>query len=232
MKRLTVVLIGIAILLLASGCRRADPRLAGLSRMEEPSGNVDIAELQAVIDEYGDIVQEKISAGVRQAQYLKLLAHEYIRQEMYGLALEALEEAIAIEPQNQVLHQLAGVSAAYVAKAQGRAADREEYYAISERHYLRAVELAPNYEEAHYGLAVLYLLELNEPLKALPYIDHVLELSSNDTSALFLRANAEVSLGNYDAAIDAYDTIIQEASDDEARRRAQRTRDLLMGGSP
>ena len=231
MKPMRVCLIALILLSLLTGCDRNDPRLAGMQRLESASENpASIDELIAVIDEYAGVVNEKIQAGIQQAQYLKYLAHEYTRHEMYSLALEALEEAILLEPQNQVLHQLAGASAAYVAKAQGRVVLRDEYYAMAERYYLRAVELSPDYMEAHYALAVLYLFELEEPENALPHIERVLELSPNHISALFVHANTEISLGNLDAAIESYDTIMRIADDREDRERAARNRALILGG--
>ena len=231
MKPLRAGLLTLSCFVFLAGCGRDDPRLAGMQLIESGSEEpATIDELQAVIDEYAQVVNEKIQAGIRQAQYLKYLAHEYTRNEMYGLALEALEEALLLEPQNQVLHQLAGASAAYVAKAQGRSVLRNEYFTTAERHYMRAIELSPDYTEAHYALSVLYQYELGEPENALPHVERVLELSPNNVPALFVQANAQISLGDIDAAIEAYDAIIRYGDDREDRERAARNRRLILGG--
>jgi len=218
-------------LLFIAACQRQEPRLAALQRAESASPNpVGIEELESVIEEYAGVVNDKVDAGIRQAQYLKYLGQEYMRNEMYGLALSALEEAIDLEPQNQVLQELAGICSAYMAKAQGREEAKNEYYAMAEQYYLRAIELAPDYLEANYGLAVLYVFELDRPLEALPYIERSLEISPNDVPALFLLANANVAIGDFDAAIDAYDRIIRTADDRQLREEAARNRQLLVGG--
>ena len=214
-----------------TGCQREDPRLIGLQRLESASPSpADTEELEAVIEEYGRVVSEKIEAGIRQAQYLKLLAHEYLRNQMYGLSLSALQDAIDLEPENQILQELAGASAAYMAKAQGDEQAREHYFSMAESYYLRAIELTPDYREANYGLAVLYVFELDEPLEALPYIEHVLEITPDDVDALFVLANANVAIGDFDAAIEAYDRIIRVADDAGSKERAAQNRQLLLGG--
>lgn len=221
-------------LILLTGCAREDPRLANLKTMENPgivSGPERVRELEKLIEDYQEIVNQKIQAGVRQAGYLKLLSQEYVRQELFGLALETLEEAIFLEPQNQVLHQLAGVSAAYVAKAQGTQASRDSYLEIAERHYIRSVELDPNYLDALYSLAILYVFEMDEPYNALTYLDALLARSTKHIPALFVFARAHAELGNLDEAVRAYDVIIEEADDREVRQRAERNRQLLLGGS-
>lgn len=228
---------GIAALLSASlllaGCQRRDARLSSLAATEpSPPSAERIRELRALIEEYGEVVTSKVHAASRQADYLRLLAVEYLRQELYGPALAALEEAIVITPRNHVLHQLAGAASGHSAKAQGRAEERMAYYSRAEAHYLRSVELSPGYIDGLYGLAVLYVFELGRPLAAVEYLDQILSRSANHTPALFVLARARVELGEVDRAVAAYDRIIAQAPDQDSRARARRNRQLLLGGSP
>ncbi|MFW6312557.1 MAG: hypothetical protein ACOC2N_01570, partial [Spirochaetota bacterium] len=71
----------IAAALLLASCEREDPRLESLVNLEpSPPSRERIEELKEVVDSYGEIVGEKIDAAYQQADALKLLAQEYIRQ--------------------------------------------------------------------------------------------------------------------------------------------------------
>ncbi len=228
----TLALVTTLMLALAlASCGRDDARLTSMRNLEpEPPSEDRIEELRRTIEEYEEIVADAIEAAIREADALKLLGQEYMRQELYGPALDAFEEAIRIEPRNQVLHYLAAVAAGLVGKAQARPDVRAEYLRLAERSYLQAIEVAPDYLDARYGLGILYVFELGEPVKAIPHLERALEISENHAPSLFVLARAHVALGNVDEAVDAYDRIIRTAPGDEMRRRAERNRQLLLGG--
>ncbi len=214
-------------------CSREDPRVQGLVNLEpDPPSSDRIRELEALVDQHGETVSRKIEAGLKQADALRLLAQEYIRHELYGPALDALEEAIRMQPQNHVLHYLAGACAGFIGKAQARPDRREEYLARAERSYRTSLELSPDYIDGRYALAVLYAFELDRPLEAIVQLRRILERSSGHVPSLFVLARAHVVLGNLDEAVVAYDRIIAARVDEETRRAAERNRRLLLGGSP
>lgn len=228
MLRLAVITAGLLILM---SCTREDPRLASLVATESSTvtGAERIRELESVVEEYGQIVSEKVDAAMRQASYLRLLSVEYMRQELYGPALKSLEEAIQIEPQNPILHYYAGVSAGHLAKAQARPEARSNFLGMAERSYLRAIELDPTYHDALYAVSVLYVFELNQPERAIPHLTALLDRSPGNSSALFLVARAHAALGSVDEALAAYDRIIETATDTEIKEAARRNRRLLTG---
>ncbi len=225
----------LAILLLVlatASCRREDARLRSMINLEpSPPPEERVEQLREVIGEHEAMVAQALQSAMKQADALKLLAQEYMRQELYGPALDALDEAIRIEPRNQILHHLAGVAAGFLGKSQAEPQVRSAYYARAERSYELAIEAAPNYTDARYGLAVLYVFEIGEPVKAIPHLEHVLERNESHVPSLFVLARAHVALGNIDDAIGAYDRVIRVATDRETRRRAERNRRLLLGGS-
>ena len=210
-----------------------DPRMDALLQMEQPSelapSRERIDELKAIIAEYEQIVGEKVYAAVKQASYLKLLAQEYLRHELYGPALETIEEAILIEPRNQVLHQLAGVCAAYLAKAQARDEMRVHYLIMAERFYTASLEIDPNYRDGLYALGTLYHFEMGRHLDAINVLERLLDRLPNHVQALFVLARAHAALGNVDDAIRAYDRIIENAAENAAAEQARRNRLLLLG---
>ncbi len=213
-------------------CEHEDPRLESLQNLEpSPPSRERVEELREVVDRYGEIVGEKIDAAYQQTDALKLLAQEFIRQQLYGPALDALEEAIRISPRNHVLHYLTGVTAGFLGKSQSREDLRMDYLRQAERAYQLAIEIEPNYIDGRYGLAVLYVFELGEPVKAIPHLEHVLSRSEGHVPSLFVLARAHAALGNVDDAIAAYDRIITVAPDEATRERAERNRRLLLGGA-
>ena len=216
--------------LIAASCDRG-PDVSGLAALDGggPPSTERIEELRRLVDEHGRVVSEKVQAVGRQADFLKLLSQAYIQQGLFGPAYDALEEALVLQPGNPVLHQLAGVSAANIGKAQGRPSVRAEYYAIAEHHYRRSVDIDPGYIDALYGLSVLYVFELSRPIDAIPYLERILERSVAHEAALFVLARAHVELGNREAAVNAYDRIVARSPDAESRARADRNRRLLAG---
>jgi tetratricopeptide (TPR) repeat protein len=227
---------GLALILVvatvASSCSR-DPRVDALIQMEPPTevatSRERIDELKAIIAEYEKIVGEKVHAAVKQASYLKLLAQEYLRNELYGPALETIEEAILIEPRNQVLFELAGVCAAYLAKAQAREDERARYLVMAERFYLASLEIDPNYRDGLYALATLYHFEMGRHLDSIRVLERLLEIRPNHIQALFILARANAALGKIDEAVRAYDQIIEESGDRGVAEQARRNRLLLLG---
>ncbi|MFP4377577.1 MAG: tetratricopeptide repeat protein [Spirochaetales bacterium] len=219
---------------LLGACEQQDNRVSRIAQMDGQSGPASparIAELEELLEEYAELAAEQVQTLSRSADTLKLLSQAYLQQRMFGPALDSLERALVIEPENQTLHQLAGASAGFVAKAQSRAAERQRYFDMAEFHYQRAIEIEPDFIDARYGLAVLYAFELNEPANALPHLEAILARNELHVPSLFVLARANVQLGNIDAAIDAYDTIIERAAEDEDRERARRNRQLLVGSS-
>ena len=213
-------------------CNR-DPRLDSLLQMEPtpelPTSRERTEELKAIIAEYEEVVNEKIYAAVKQASYLKLLAQEYMRAELFGPALETIEEAILIEPRNKVLHQLAGVCAAYLGKSRARDEERSRYLTMAERFYLASIEIDPDYRDGLYALGTLYHFELGRHLEAVAVLERLLDRIPNHVQALFVLARAHAALGNVDDAIRAYETIIDNAPDHGVAEQARRFRLLLQG---
>ena len=230
-RGVTLAIALIAVLVILAGCERPDPRLQSMIGLEPevPSAS-RVEELEELVEEYGDLVGQRIEAGLRQADAMKLLAQEYMRQQLYGPAFDVLQEAVDIQPENHILHYLAAASAGVIGKSQSDLVERDEILRRSERHYLRAIELEPDYTDALYGLAVLYAFELNEPLAAIAPLERILDRNESNISALFVLARSHVALGSLDDAVNAYDRIIEISPDREERERAERNRTLLLGG--
>ncbi|MFP4152183.1 MAG: hypothetical protein ACLFSV_05015 [Alkalispirochaeta sp.] len=189
-----------------------------------------IAELREEIRRYEDAVEEMVQNYGRIASYQKLLAHELIQAEMYGPALEALERAMDLQPENPVLFYFAGVASARTAR--GHILDGEEtrYLDTAERLFSEALELRPDYKDALFGMAVLLAFDLNETERAVEYSRRLFELETGDPSVAFLHANVLVRNGRIEEAIAIYDDLAGSAPGADQRQRARENRDALLGG--
>ena len=228
-----------AVLLAASlaGCRRPGAGWLEPLKALEPGGaptNAAIEDLKRGIDRYQAEVDRKVSAAQNLGVYWKMLALKYVDNGMFGLALDALDEAAAVYPENPILFQYMGVSAARAAKGLvADAAEQGRLYARSEAAYRRAIFLDPTYVAALYGLAVLLAMELGRPAEAAPLVATVLEREPKNLDALFLLGRIAYAGGRYEDAVDCYDRILATrpperlAAQAEANRR--QAKEALFG---
>lgn len=230
LARLAVLLMAVAVVLPA--CRREDePMLRELVALESPEYGAEevsdqrIRELRQAISELEETVARKVEATEKIGEYHRILAVEYIGRSMYGPALDHLREAIRLEPENPVLAYWAAVAAGRLAKAMMEPPERERYFEYAERSYLRALELNPRYISAMYGLAVLYVFELERPQEAEPLLHEVLRRQSRNVQAMAVLAHAYAASGKLEEAAEMYGRIAETTSDENLRREAIRNRD-------
>jgi cytochrome c-type biogenesis protein CcmH/NrfG len=222
-------------LVLASlaGCRRSGAGWIEPLKTLEPGGlptNAAIEELKKGIDRYQAEVDRKVSAAQNLGVYWKMLALKYVDNGMYGLALHALDEAAAVYPENPILFQYMGVSAARAAKGLvADAAEQAQLYARSEAAYRRAIFLEPDYVNALYGLAVLLALELDRVEEAKPLLAAVLEREPKNLDALFLLGSIAYADGRYEDAVDFFDRILATRPPEAIRTQAERNRQQAKG---
>lgn len=236
-RRLRCVSLAAAALLLVlalAGCaRREDPRLAFLEETEPrpfegvPVGEERIAELRGEIARLGEEARQQAARYGRIASYQKLLAWELMQLELFGPALDALDEALEIQTENAVLYQLAAVCSARLAKADVAETD-VGMLQRAERLYRRALDLRPEFQEALYGISVLLAFELERPEEALEYARELARIETGEPNVRFLLANILVRVGELDEAADVYADLARTAPAAEQRRRAERNRQELL----
>ncbi|MCX7031744.1 MAG: tetratricopeptide repeat protein [Spirochaetes bacterium] len=216
-----------------AGCRRSGAGWIEPLKTLEPGGtpsNAAIEELRKGIDRYQAEVDRKVSAAQNLGVYWKMLALKYVDNGMFVLALDALDEAVAVYPENPILFQYMGVSAARAAK--GRVADAAEQarlLARAEAAYRRAIFLDPTYVNALYGLSVLLALELDRPADAEPLLATVLEREPKNLDALFLLGRIAYAGGRYEDAVDCYDRILAARPPEKLRDQAEQNMRQVKG---
>jgi len=204
-------------------------RIAALSPRGAPPQSIE--DLRAAIDLYGKKIEEHIQDAGKTGVYWKLLASRLMegKEPMYGEALDALQHALRYYPEDESIHYLIGISAGNMARAEYFSPEIQvEHYRVSEEAYLRAIDLYPRYGRALYGLAVLYVYELDRPDEALPYLERFMEINPNDAKGMFVFAAANYMLKDYAVTVDWYDRIIRATRDKDEKKQAEDLRQQVM----
>jgi len=245
MKRLKEILTGI--LVIAAICilfyfvyqnvntkthRDLAKRIAELSPKGGPPETID--GLRKAIALYEDQIERNVREGAQTGTYWKILAIRLADKNMHNDALNAFERAIYFNTEDPTIYYLTGVSAASAAKSlvgfsAGEQKEKDRLFKLSENSYLRAMELDITYTKPMYGIAILYIFELDRPQDAIPYLERYLKISGSDISAMFVLARAYYSTENYTDALELYDRIISRAKDKKIKEEAQKNKDIIQG---
>jgi len=245
MKRLKEILTGIIVIAVVGTAfyliyqnvntkthRDLAKRIAELSPKGGPPETVD--GLRKAIALYEDQIERNVREGAQTGVYWKILAIRLADKKMHNDALKAFERAIYYNTEDPTIYYLTGVSAASAAKSivgfsAGDQKEKEKLYKLSENSYLRAMELDITYVKPMYGIAVLYIFELDRPQDAIPYLERYLKISNNDIPAMFLLARAYYITENYSGAVELYDKIISRTKDKKIKEEAQNNKDVVQG---
>jgi tetratricopeptide (TPR) repeat protein len=214
-----------------ASCARIDRDDAMVDQLVEMEGGTDrevsvqrVEEIEREIRRYRKEVERTVDASGQLGVYYKMLAVEYMRGAMYADAYDALERAIAIQPENPILFYYSAVCAARMAKAQVIGEDRMRWLDRSEALYRRAITLDPGYADALYGLSVLYVFELDRPQEAEDLLERLLVVESKEIDGRFLLARVYYSLGKLENAIELYREIESLTDEKQAREEALSSR--------
>jgi tetratricopeptide (TPR) repeat protein len=228
-----VAVLGMLGVLTLAGCDQGrSDTLEDLAQMEPgdgPVGEERIAELRRQIDNYREIVDEKVQATGQLGVYYKMLARAYMTRRMYGPALDALEDAIRIETVNPVVFYRAGVAAGQLGNAAGGESEARRHFETAERYYERAIELDPEYVDALYGLAVLYTFELDRPAEALDLLERATTVEPGRARPFMLKGRVLLELGRPEAAAEAYGNAAETAESENIRDAALENRRRILG---
>ena len=105
------------------------------------------------------------------------------------------------------------------------------YLKLAESAYLRAIELEPRYVRSLYGLGVLYVFELDQCEKAIPYLETALSVETKNTDIMFVLARAYYVEGQYDNAVSLYDKIISVTKSEQKKKSAEANKKIALDAS-
>jgi len=207
-------------------------RMAELSPRGGPPETIE--GLRKAIALYEDQIERNVREGAQTGVYWKILATRLSDRKMHNDALDALERAIHFNTEDPLLYYLTGVSAGSVAKSivgfsVNSDRDRDHYFSLAEKSYLRALELDITYTRAMYGLAVLYAFELNRPHDAIVQIERYMQILPSDIPAMFVLARAYFMSGELRKASEIYERIAERTRAKDVREEALNLRDRIQG---
>ena len=237
MKKIITVIILVCSLFLTVSCGGEKKswldNLSAAERKEFQSGKIPeerIDNLKKGISFYEKEVARTVKASKQIGIYYRMLTLEYMTLEMYNEALKSVEKSIEYFPTSPLIYYYGAVSAAQMTMAVSNDDKDKAYLDLAEQYYKRAIALEPGYNEALYGLSVLYIFELNRPFDAEPLLERLIARSRTNFDAVFLLARVKILRGETDAAVDLYSSIEENSPDDEARAKAKDNRIRLLGG--
>ncbi|MDR0410086.1 MAG: tetratricopeptide repeat protein [Spirochaetaceae bacterium] len=195
-----------------------------------------IEDLKRAIAAYEKLQEQHVKDAAQTGVYWKILSSRFQDKQMYFEAIEALKHAIDITPDDETLHYLLGLNAAYAAKSaydyggEGAIGERaRRYFELAETAHLRSIELEPKYNQARFALSVLYIYELNRPEDGIKQLVAYMENRSNDADAMLMMARAFYMLGRYREAVDWYDRAIPLIKDEGQKAEADENRRYVLG---
>lgn len=225
----------LALVFLFSSCGPSVKSVKRLQFMEERVSSPNtIAELEDAVKKFEKRVLDISEANSQIGIWYKMIATRYLDKQMYNEALKALEKAVVYYPANQNLYYYIGVSAGFMAKASldfsatGNLEQAKHYLLLSESGYKRAIELEPGYVRSLYGLAVLYLFDLDKAQEAIPLLQKVLSIETKHYDAMFLLARAYYMNYEFEKALDVYDKIIALSPSDTRVKEAEENKKIVL----
>ena len=207
-------------------------------KMEEGVDSpTSIEELKDAIKKYQERVADVQLAQSQIGIWYKILGTRYLDNKMYGEALKAFQEALTYYPDNQNLYYYVGVCAGYMShaaldyNASGNNEVKYNYLKLAEEAYLRALAIEDRYVRALYGLGVLYVFELDEPEKAIPYLEKAISIDTKNLDTMFVLARAYYSSYEFDKSIAMYDKIIETTKSDDTKKTAEENKKIVLDAS-
>ena len=218
-----------------ASCGVSNKTIIRYQKMEEGvSSPTTVEELKDAIKKYQERVADIQLAQSQVGIWYKMLGTRYIDQKMYGEALKCFQEALKFYPDNQNLYYYVGVCAGYMSHAamdfggSGSTEVRYNYLKLAEDAYLRAISIEERYVRALYGLGVLYVFELDEPEKAIPYLERAVSVEVRNIDALFVLARAYYSNYEFEKSAAVYDKIIATTKSAETKATAEENKKTVL----
>ncbi len=233
MKR--IILLSVLSGFLFLSCGVSNKSIIRHQKMEEGVSNpTSIEDLKDAISKYQERVADIELANSQIGIWYKILGTKYLDNKMYGEALKSFQKALEYYPDNQNLYYYVGVCAGYMSHAAldfggtGSTTEKMNYLQLAEEAYKRAISIEDTYVRALYGLGVLYVFELDESDKAIPYLEKLLTIDKKHTDAMFVLARAYYSTYEYDKSVAMYDSIIANSKSEEIIANAQNNKKIVL----
>lgn len=235
----SLIVKGVIGFLLASLFVSCFPSYNSVKRMQKMEENVSNPttkeELEEAIKKYEARALDLVTTEAQVGIWYKILGTRYLDQQLYTKAYEAFQKALVYYPNNSNLYYYVGICATYIANSQldfeatgMTPIKRNNYLLLAEKAFIQALEINPKYYKSMYSLGVLYVFELNEPIKAIPYLEKYLSSQTKDTNAMFVLARAYITNSEFDKAVSLYDKIIKINPNAEKVSEAEANKKIVL----
>ena len=221
-----------------TGCPVSNKTILRYQKIEEKVDHpTSIEELKDAISKYEERIADIQLAHQQVAIWYKMLGTRYLDAKMYGEAMKCFQKALETYPDNQNLYYWVGVCAGYMAHqamdyaGTGATTTRMNYLKLAEDAYSRAIKIDDRFVRALYGLSVIYVFELGESEKAIPYLEKIMEIETKDFNAMFVLARAYYENYEFDKAVKMYDKIISLTKAADIVRAAEENKKQVLDAS-
>ncbi len=235
MKKIRILCVLLVSIMFITSCGVSNKTILRYQKLEEGVQNpTTVEELKEAIEKYSERAADIQLANGQVGIWYKILGTRYLDNKMYGEALKAFEEALKYYPDNQNLYYYVGVCAGYMShaaldfNATGSTEQKFNYLKLAEEAYLRALQIDDRYTRCMYALGVLYVFELDEPAKAIPYLEKLLTIDTKHIDAMFVLARAYYSTFEFDKAVQMYDKIIATSKSEETKANAEANKKIAL----
>ncbi len=238
MKRTLTAVISVFFLLpLLTGCpwdrpdyRALAERLGALDGGDETPVKEDrVEELKRDIKRVDKEIDDTIAKVRDKGTYYKLLGLKYMDYSMWNEGVDAFSGALEVYPENSRLHYYRGVCLAQAGVNESRFAEKNALFRSAEEDYIRASEIDRIYGSPLWGLAILYVYEMDRPSDAAPVLDRLLDIQPSHEKATLLRAELYRAAGDKMRALELYHKLQADGKDKQSKAEALH-RAAALGG--
>ncbi len=227
-QRILMIKLRCFFILLITGlisCGKNDNRTVLAKRLMELEGNLEeperIRELKFKIRAVDSEVEKTLELVEDKATYWRLLGLKYMDYKMWGKAAEAFDEAIELTPDHAVLLYRKALCIGQLSLSIADEELKRKYMEEARNGYQRVLAIDPRYTPAMYALAVIYVFETGEYLKAAELLNNLLKIERSDIQARFLLARSLMEIGKTADALDVYSDIVRSAERDSDKKKAE-----------
>ncbi len=243
MKRIIpfVLVLVLGLSLVSVSCSPSYNSIKRMQKIEEGVGSPNTqAELEDAIRKYEKRAMDLVATEEQLGMWYKMLGSRYLDKQMYGRAYESFKKALEYHPDNSTLYYYVGMCAAYIANStleydptvEGSNFEHKmDYLLTAEEALVRAIKINENNYKAMYTLGVLYIYQLDEPEKAVPYLERFVESQKNKRNivdGMFALATAYLYSGRYQDSIKMYDLIIESSKIPEKIEIAKESKKIAL----
>jgi len=178
-----------------------------------------VEEIEKIRGQLRRIIDMKIRAVELLESADRILGRKYMEIGSYALARDVLKEAEQLKPRNPFIKKDLGECYYLLGTSEVNKEKQAEYFSISKKYLMKALEINPDFIEAHYALGLLLLFGYKDNERALNEMKKVLSYDPNHIEAHFALGRIYYEMGELGKALNEYITLLRILPKDSYRRK-------------